>query len=133
MWTDLTVPDAVAVSGFYAAVVGWESVGIEMGGYQDYCMMPPGAKKPAGGICHARGENKNLPAQWLVYITVANLRKSLKACAAKGGVIVAPERDMGGAKMAVIRDPAGAVAALFQPAEEKPAKKTKTKPGKKSK
>ena len=77
--------------------------------------------------------NKNLPTQSLVYITVANLRKSLKACAAKGGVIVAPERDMGGAKMAVIRDPAGAVAALFQPAEEKPAKKTKTKPGKKSK
>jgi predicted enzyme related to lactoylglutathione lyase len=133
MWTDLTVPDAVAVSKFYEAVVGWKSMGVDMGGYEDFCMMPPGAKKPAGGICHARGDNQNLPAQWLVYITVANLRASLKVCLAKGGVIVAPERDMGGAKMAVIRDPAGAVAALFQPAKEKPAKKTKAKPAKKPK
>lgn len=126
-WTDLTVPDAVAVGKFYEAVVGWKSMGVDMGGYEDFCMMPPGAKKPAGGICHARGDNQNLPAQWLVYITVANLRASLKACLAKGGAIVAPERDMGGAKMAVIRDPAGAVAALFQPAKAKPAKQAKVK------
>jgi hypothetical protein len=33
----------------------------------------------------------------------------------------------------VIRDPAGAVAALFQPAKEEPVKKTKTKQAKKSK
>jgi predicted enzyme related to lactoylglutathione lyase len=133
MWSDLTVPDAVAVSSFYSAVVGWKSQGLDMGGYEDFCMMPAGAKKPAAGICHARGSNKDLPAQWLVYITVANLRRSLKACVAKGGTIVTPERDMGGAKMAVIRDPAGAVAALFQPAKEKPAKKAKAKSAKKAK
>lgn len=134
-WTDLTVPDAVAVGSFYEAVVGWKSMGIDMGGYQDFCMMPPGAKKPAGGICHARGENKNLPAQWLVYITVADLRASLKKCVAKGGKIVAPLRDMGMGKMAVIQDPAGAVAALFETKEPKPAKprKAKAKVAKKSK
>ena len=127
LWTDLTVPDAVAVSGFYEAVVGWKSVGLNMGGYQDFCMVPPGGRKPAGGICHARGENKGLPAQWLVYITVADLRASLKACVAKGGAVVAPPRNMGGAKMAVIRDPAGAVAALFEPAKTKPAKAKRAK------
>lgn len=129
-WTDLTVPDAVAVRGFYEAVVGWKSLGLDMGGYEDFCMMPPGGRKPAAGICHARGSNKGLPAQWLVYITVANLAASLKACVAKGGKIVAPVRDMGGSKMAVIRDPAGAVAALFQPAPAKPAKKSKSKKAK---
>jgi predicted enzyme related to lactoylglutathione lyase len=132
-WTDLTVPDAVAVSGFYEAVVGWKRVGLDMGGYEDFCMTPPGAKKPAGGICHARGMNQGLPAQWLVYITVADLRASLKACVAKGGKVVAPLRDMGGAKMAVISDPAGAVAALFQPAKEQPAKKAKAKRAKQAK
>ena len=135
-WTDLTVPDAVAVKNFYEAVVGWSSMGIDMGGYEDFCMMPPGAKKPAGGICHARGPNTNLPAQWLVYINVANLRASLKTCVAKGGTIIAPYRSMGAGKMAVIKDPAGAVAALFEPAKEKPAKKTKAtkaKPAKKAK
>jgi predicted enzyme related to lactoylglutathione lyase len=126
-WTDLTVPDAVAVSSFYAAVVGWKSMGLDMGGYQDFCMMPPGAKKPASGICHARGENKNLPAQWLVYITVADLRASLKTCVAQGGKIVAPLREMGMGKMAVIKDPAGAVAALFEHAPAQPVKKSKAK------
>jgi hypothetical protein len=130
-WTDLTVPDAVRVSEFYAAVVGWKTMGIDMGGYQDFCMMPPGAKKPAGGICHARGDNQNLPAQWLVYITVADLRTSLKHCLAQGGKIVAPLREMGMGKMAVIQDPAGAVAALFEHAVAAPKKKPKaTKAGK---
>jgi predicted enzyme related to lactoylglutathione lyase len=133
LWSDLTVPDAVAVSGFYSAVVGWKTQGLDMGGYEDFCMMPPDAKQPAAGICHARGVNKDLPAQWLVYINVANLRRALKACVSKGGAIVTPERDMGGAKVAVIRDPAGAVAALFQPAKEKPAKKAKAKSAKKVK
>lgn len=133
LWTDLTVPDAVAVSGFYAAVVGWKAVGLDMGGYEDFCLTPPGARKPAAGICHARGGNRNLPAQWLVYITVADLRASLKTCVAQGGAVVAPARAMGGAKMAVIRDPAGAVAALFEPAKAKARKRAKATPAKKAK
>jgi hypothetical protein len=113
-WTDLTIRDADRVRDFYAAVVGWQATPIDMGGYNDYCMGPPRVRKPAAGICHARGVNKNLPPQWLVYITVADLRKSLRACVQAGGKIVCPVRKMGGARMAVIRDPAGAVAGLYQ-------------------
>lgn len=92
---------------------------IEMDGYNDYCMMPPRSKAPAGGICHARGVNADLPPQWLIYITVANLTASLKTCVAKGGTVLRPAKSMGGARMAVVRDPAGAVAALLQPAKPK--------------
>lgn len=116
-WTDLTIPNADTVRDFYSAVAGWKSMPIDMGGYSDYCMMPPGTRKPVAGICHARGENKGLPAQWLVYITVTNLAASLRACKKAGGKILRPTRTMGGAKMAVIRDPAGAVAALYQAAK----------------
>ena len=115
-WTDLTVPNASEVRSFYAAVAGWTASPVEMEGYEDYCMLPPGAEQPVAGICHARGMNAHLPAQWLIYITVADLRASLQACLANGGRVLSPERDMGGAKMAVIQDPAGAVAALFEPA-----------------
>lgn len=114
-WTDLTIPNADAVRDFYAAVAGWQAQPVDMGGYSDYCMLPPGADAPAAGICHARGDNANLPAQWLIYITVPDLATSLAACAAQGGKVVAPVREMGGGRMAVIQDPAGAVAALFQP------------------
>jgi hypothetical protein len=120
-WTDLTVPNADEVRDFYAAVAGWTVTPVDMEGYQDYCMIPPGADAPVAGICHARGENAHLPAQWLIYITVADLRASLNACLARGGRVIAPEREMGSGRMAVIQDPAGAVAALFQqlPAETK--------------
>jgi predicted enzyme related to lactoylglutathione lyase len=121
-WCDLTVKNADRVRDFYRAVAGWGVMPVEMDGYNDYCMMPPGAKQPAGGICHARGQNKGLPAQWLIYITVPNLAASLRACVKQGGRIVYPTRRMGGAKMAVVKDPADAVAGLYQPEAKKRAK-----------
>lgn len=124
-WCDLTVPNADAVKDFYQAVAGWGVMPVEMGGYNDYCMMPPGSKNPAGGICHARGENADVPPQWLIYITVQNLAASLKACEKNGGAILRPARAMGGAKMAIVRDPAGAVAALYAAEKPKPLAKKK--------
>lgn len=112
---DLTIPNADAVRDFYAAVAGWKAEPVDMEGYHDYCMFPPGGDVPAAGICHARGPNANLPPQWLIYITVPDLDRSLASCLAAGGAVVAPVREMGGGRMAVIRDPAGAVAALYQP------------------
>lgn len=120
---DLTVPDATKVSAFYRAVAGWRKMSIPMGGYEDFCMMAPGKRKPAAGICHARGENVGLPAQWLIYINVADIRASVNACLAHGGEVIRAVRDQGMGKMAVIRDPAGAVAALFETAEPEPPKK----------
>ena len=113
-WTDLTVKNAKAVRDFYAAVVGWKVSEVEMDGYSDFGMMRPGDKKMVAGICHARGENKNLPAQWLIYITVADLDASLQRCVKRGGKIVVKARALAGGRIAVIRDPAGAVAALYE-------------------
>jgi len=114
-WVDLTVKSAVKVRDFYKAVAGWKTSNVDMGGYSDFCMNQPADGKTVAGVCHARGENTNLPPQWLIYINVANLKRSLAACRRRGGKIVCPMRAMGGGKMAVIRDPAGAVAALFEP------------------
>jgi uncharacterized protein len=124
-WVDLTVPNADAVKDFYSAVAGWDVMAVEMDGYRDYCMMPPGSKQPAGGICHARGPNLDLPPQWLIYITVSNLTASLKACVQKGGMIVRPVTSIGESKMAVVADPSGAVAALYQPPKSAAKKKKK--------
>ncbi len=116
-WTDLTVKPAVKVRDFSAAVVGWKFSEVDMGGYADFCMNEPQTGTTVAGVCHARGENKNLPPQWLVYVNVANLTRSLAACRKHGGKVVCPMRKMSGGRMAVVRDPAGAVMALFQPAK----------------
>ena len=57
------MPDAGAVSEFYAAVVGGKSRGMDVGGDEDFCPMPPGAKESAAGSCPVRGENKDRLAQ----------------------------------------------------------------------
>lgn len=113
-WVDLTVPEGEAIRGFYERVVGWKSQPIDMEGYSDYCMIPPGADRPAAGICHARGVNADIPPQWLVYITVNDVAASVQSCRTLGGTVIREPREMGGAMVAVIRDPAGAVCALVE-------------------
>jgi hypothetical protein len=115
MWRDLTVSDADRVREFYSAVVGWVAEAVEMGGYADYNMLPPGNSDPVAGICFRRGVNADLPSQWLMYITVEDLDRSMARCLERGGRIIAGPRGMGEARYCVIQDPAGAVCALFQP------------------
>jgi hypothetical protein len=118
-WFDLTAPDAEALRAFYQKVVGWTAEPIDMDGYSDYCMKPPGAEAPVAGICHARGTNAALPALWLLYITVADLAQSIRECISAGGQIIVPTREAGSGKFAVIKDPAGAVCALYEAAAGK--------------
>jgi predicted enzyme related to lactoylglutathione lyase len=118
-WIDLTVDDADGVRDFYGAVTGWSAEPVDMGAYHDFNMIPPGGDEPIAGVCHARGANADLPAQWLIYITVADLDASLAQCGERGGTVVAGPKQMGGmGRYAVIRDPAGAVAGLFERRED---------------
>jgi len=116
-WVDLTVANAVEVRDFYRAVAGWETSDVDMGGYNDFNMNQPADGKTVAGICHSRGPNADLPPQWLIYITVADIEQSAAQCRKLGGEVVAGPKGMGKlGRYCVVRDPAGAVAALFQPA-----------------
>ena len=113
-WRDLTVRNADRVRDFYASVVGWNVVPIEMGGYSDYCMVPPAGDAPEAGVCHKRGPNADLPSQWLMYVVVADLDDALRSCRRLGGKLVAGPRAQGTSRFAVIKDPAGAVIGLYE-------------------
>ena len=116
-WIDLTVDNADELRRFYADVVGWISEPVSMGEYDDFNMTSPASGRPMAGVCHARGTNAELPAQWLIYINVANLDHAIARCQELGGGLIRPATAMGGmGRYCVIRDPAGAVAALFEPA-----------------
>ena len=75
-WLDLTVDDADTVRDFYRAVIGWEADSVDMGGYSDYVMRPPGTSDGVAGVCHARGSNADIPPLWLVYLTVDDVAES---------------------------------------------------------
>lgn len=108
-WLDLTVDNAQEVSEFYKDVIGWEIQGFDMGGYEDYCMNDPKTGDTMAGVCHARGGNTSLPAQWLVYLTVEDFDKSLVAVEAKGGKVLGEKKSDGrGGYYCLVQDPAGA-------------------------
>lgn len=113
-WHDLTTGLAPQLKDFYARVIGWTVEEFDMGGYADYVMKCPATGAAVAGICHARGPNAGLPAQWLIYVTVADLEQSVQACLKLGGEVLQRRDDHNG--MAVVRDPAGAVLTLVQQA-----------------
>jgi hypothetical protein len=116
-WRDLTVKDAGMVRDFYAAVVGWKPVSVEMDGYEDFSMIAPANGEAAAGICHARGDNADLPPQWLMYIVVEDVEAAARRSADLGGKVLVRPRALGEGRFCVIQDPAGAVVALYRPHE----------------
>ena len=111
-WHDLTVPDADNVRDFYQEVAGWTAEPLDMGGYSDY-VMKPAEGDPAGGVCHARGSNADIPPVWLMYIVVADIAASAARVTELGGKIL--KGPTGGQhNFCVIQDPAGAICALYQ-------------------
>lgn len=115
-WFDLTVENADEVRAFYEAVAGWTSKPVPMGDYADFNMHTDGVDEAVAGICHARGPNDGIPSQWMMYVQVDDLDIRLEACRAHGGDIVHGPIESGGGRIAIIRDPAGAVCALYETA-----------------
>ena len=114
-WTDLTVPNAEEVRDFYCDVVGWKASDHDMGDYNDFDIMPAEGDEVIAGICHARGSNASVPAQWMIYVNVEDVDLSAKRCVELGGKIIDGPRPMGRSNFCVIQDPAGAVMALVSP------------------
>lgn len=115
-WIDLTVADAPRLRDFYEKVAGWQAQPVKMTGYDDFSMTNESGEGVAG-VCHARGANATLPPVWMIYIVVENLDLALENCRNLGGEVLTPVRTAGGSRYAVIKDPAGACCALWEPDE----------------
>lgn len=117
---DLTVPDAENIRDFYKEVIGWESEELalsdEDGSYADY-VMKDAEGNWTGGVCHARGVNKDIPPRWIVYINVADIEKSVEKCRKLGGRVLKESKNADGSyQYALIEDPAGSVLAVTKEA-----------------
>ncbi|NQZ23071.1 MAG: VOC family protein [Colwellia sp.] len=113
-WLDLTVANATEVKGFYQHVIGWQADETSMGDHCDYTMKSPVTGDAVSGICHSKGINSDMPAAWLPYFLVANISDSILAVNAQGGELLTDIKLAGKDQYIVIKDPAGAVCALYQ-------------------
>jgi predicted enzyme related to lactoylglutathione lyase len=107
MWIDLTVDDADSLKDFYSAVTGWSPEATDMGDYADYTLTTTEGHGMAG-VCWRRGVNADLPTGWIPYFPVADIESSVKSAVEKGATLLKDK-----SRVAYLKDPSGAVFALF--------------------
>lgn len=119
LWVDLTVKDAEVLKEFYEGAVGWQAGDHSMGDYNDFNMNSSIDGETLAGVCHTRGSNAGMPPVWIVYFCVENLKDSIKFVTQNGGEVIRDTVSVGQmGQYSVIKDPAGAVCALWEKAEE---------------
>jgi predicted enzyme related to lactoylglutathione lyase len=107
-WEDLRSADPAVSQAFYAAVFGWTLEPL----FEGYgIVVNPDAPHPVGGIGPLWGSAPG----WLVYFGVPEVDAAAAAAAAGGGEVVMAPHDSEYGRMAQVRDPGGAVFAVFAP------------------
>jgi len=116
LWYELLTTDMKAAEGFYAAVVGW-SVMPYRPEPDAYDMFAKGPDAPVAGVMRIP-QGMHFPPHWEMYVGVPSLDEAVAKVerlggSALSGVIAVP--NVG--RIRVMKDPQGAVFALFEPAD----------------
>lgn len=108
VWNELHSPDVDGSASFYGELFGWETQPIE-GMPQLYLAIKNGAAAN-GGIC---GLDAGGQPNWLVYFGAEDIDVGLARAQELGATALSPVIDIQTAKFVVLRDPQGAVFALY--------------------
>ena len=116
-WADLSTPDTAGGKAFYTGLFGWTANDVLAGSEVVYTMFQAGGNDVGGMGAQPPDEKAaGVPAHWLLYFATADADASCaKAASLGGGVVAGPFDVMDVGRMAVLRDPAGAVFAVWQP------------------
>ncbi len=115
-WSELNVRDAERARKFYAETLGWTFQGMPMEGFTYWLVTSEGARV---GLFEMKGpEFEGAPDHWLTYIAVDDIDARMKKAKAAGAEICKEPFDIPGVgRMAVLKQPGGAVIAWMTPKE----------------
>jgi predicted enzyme related to lactoylglutathione lyase len=106
VWNELATPDVARATAFYRDLLGWEAEPDATG----YATIRAGGALN-GGIRPLRdGEAPT----WLVYFTTGSCDEAAERVRASGGTVIAGPMDVTVGRIAMVRDPQGAVLALYE-------------------
>ena len=116
-WTDLATTDPEGAKAFYGGLFGWEAMDMPAGEAGTYTML----RLDGDAVCalyelEAERREMGIPSHWLSYVSVESADATAKRAEELGGAAFGGAFDvleMG--RMAVVRDPAGAVLAAWEP------------------
>lgn len=114
-WTDLATTDAESAKAFYGRVFGWTAVDQPTGDGGAYSMMYLGEEIVCG--LYQRGPEHGPPA-WLSYVSVDDVADVTDRARSVGATVLEEPFDVADAgRLALLRDPRGALLALWQPGQ----------------
>jgi hypothetical protein len=113
-WVDLATTDVAAAKDFYAALFGWELEDTDAGGGATYTMCRVGGDAVCG-LYERSGDGDGGAPAWTSYVTVADADAAATRAADLGGETVMAAFDvLDAGRMALLRDPQGALLAVWQ-------------------
>jgi predicted enzyme related to lactoylglutathione lyase len=120
-WVELATTDNEAAKTFYTQLFGWEHEDHPMGPDGVYTMLRLGGKD-VGGLFKLMPDMlaQGVPPHWMSYVATANADETAEKAKAAGATIMNGPFDVYTlGRMAVIKDPTGAVFSIWQAKDNK--------------
>lgn len=113
-WNELMTKDPAAAAAFYGEVFGWSTASMDMGPMGTYTLFKFAGQDVGGAMAMPPGEEH--PPHWMHYFHVKDVDQSFAQATALGATGMYPPNSIPGiGRMAALRDPTGALFALFTP------------------
>jgi predicted enzyme related to lactoylglutathione lyase len=114
-WVEAATLDPVGNRNFYAALFGWHTTEMTASDGSPYFIADLGGKQVGGiGAQHQQARKAGASPRWLSYVAVADLEASTSKAVSLGATVLLPPHAMGPGQLSLLRDPTGAVLALWQ-------------------
>jgi predicted enzyme related to lactoylglutathione lyase len=112
-WTELRTRSKASAVGFYEAVFGWEVQAVQSGAEGYITCLLDGV--PVAGMVELGAADGRSPSFWMPYFAVDDCDAAASLADGLGGEVAAPPHDGAGLRLAVLRDPLGALFYVVEP------------------
>jgi len=106
-WTELYTRSRAAAASFYTAVLDWEVESVQAGD-ETFISCSLGGT-PVAGMMEMGAAWGDTPSHWMPYFAVTDADAAAALADGLGGEVVSPPGDTGAGRLAVLRDPLGAL------------------------
>ncbi|HKN91788.1 MAG TPA: VOC family protein [Acidimicrobiia bacterium] len=106
-WAELRTRSRASAAGFYQAVFGWEVQSVQAGAEAFITCLLDG--QPVAGMVELGAADGPSPSYWMPYFAVGDCDAAATLADGLGGEVCEAPHDAGGGRLAVLRDPLGAL------------------------
>jgi len=120
LWMDLFTEDVEKEVSFYTGLFGWESETLT-DDFVTYTLLKNGETPIAGVVYRPASEGATVQGIWMPYLSVKNIKKTMKKVVASDGRIEVPLNEFSNrGKQVIVRDREGALLGLMESATGDP-------------